>query len=142
MTAAVLALLLLTGCGAARDYMGIDLRRAPATPSQKALQDTARFAQSGSKADQLTLGRVFEDGRGVPRDLDRACILYRAAATTTGGTIYIYQPKIGNSPGRVVPMTTPLSPGLAAARERLDALAYRAATSDLATSDCLKAAKR
>lgn len=128
-------LLLLGGCGAPKSYMGIDLRPAGDGP-RPPVQRLAGLAAAGDKAAQLLLGQLFESGRGVPEDLDRACRLYESAGRTTGGTIYVYQPKIGNTPGRVVPVTTPLSPGLPAARERLTALAYRASGAAGATG-CL-----
>ena len=63
----------------------------------------------------------------MPADPDRACRLYEAAAATSGGTMWIYSPPVvkGGS-GRVIPITTPVSPGLPVAHARLIALAYRA----------------
>ena len=137
--AALLTAAALAGCGAPGSYMGVDLRAQPATYVDGRLQLLAARAQAGDAATQLTLGRVFETGAGVPTDLDRACRLYRAAAATTGGTIYVYSPKVGNIPGRVIPITTPVRPGLPEAAERLATLRYRAADADRAGSDCLAA---
>lgn len=114
--------LALAACGAPGSYMGLDLTAASPTPVQR----LAAAARAGDKAAQLALGTRFEHGRGVPEDLDRACRLYESAAATTGGTIYVYSPPVGQSAGRVIPITTPVSPGLPVARERLTALAYRA----------------
>lgn len=137
MRHAALLALALASCGAPTSYMGVDLRASPATQSDQQLQFLAARAQAGDAAAQLEFGRMFELGRGAPIDLDRACRLYRAAAATTGGTIYVYSPKVGNSPGRVIPVTTPVRPGLPEAAERLSALRYRAAAVDRARSDCL-----
>ena len=113
--------------------MGLDLRAA----GEVGL--LARAAQAGDKAAQLALGERFEEGRGVPEDLERACRLYEAAAATTGGTMFVYSPPVrpGGS-GQVIPINTPVRPGLPAARERLSVLAYRGSSTAGAGSTCLE----
>lgn len=139
---AVLPALALAGCGAPTSYMGVDLRREPVNVADVILRDLARRAAAGDKAAQLALARRSEAGDGVPVDLDRACRLYASAAATTGGTIYVYQPPVSKGgAGRVMPITTPVSPGLSAARERLETLRYRASPGDRAASACLGAGR-
>ena len=134
-----LALLLtLAGCSAPASYMGLDLRTPPGNRGIEQLQRLAREAQAGSKAAQLALGRSFEDEIGVPEDSDRACLLYQAAAATSGGTVYVYSPPMTRGgAGRVIPITTPVVPGLPAARERLGTLRYRVGEAERARSRCL-----
>ena len=88
------------------------------------LKVLARRAQAGVKAAQLELGIRFEEGRGVERDLGKARALYRLAASTSGGQIWIYSPPVGNgSSGRVIPVNTgPKQVGLAEAKRRLEAV--------------------
>jgi hypothetical protein len=122
LSRALPAALLLSACAAPTHYAGIDLR--PASLVAPDVQSLAQRAQNGDKQSQLDLGIRYEDGRGVPQDLKRARALYRMAATQTGGTIFVYVPasrKGGH--GYVTPVNTgPVVPGLAAARERLNAL--------------------
>ena len=65
---------------------------------------------------------VIQEGDGVPPDPKRARKLYRAAATTTGGTIYVYVPATRKGGrGYVTPVSMgPKVEGLKEARERLD----------------------
>jgi len=51
---------------------------APSTSEE--VKVLARTAQVGDKLAQLELGKRFEAGRGVPKDLDRAAKLYAASA--------------------------------------------------------------
>lgn len=52
--------------------------------------------------------------------------LYAAAAADSGGTLQVYAPGVGRSPGRVMPVGQgPRQPGLAAAQQRLAALGRR-----------------
>ncbi|MBD58620.1 MAG: hypothetical protein CL808_00660, partial [Citromicrobium sp.] len=69
----------------------------------------------------------FEEGRGVACDPGKARTLYGRAAATTGGTIWVYQPPVGNgTTGRTVPLDTgPREVGLPAASERLASLEDR-----------------
>ena len=130
--------LLLAACSAPASYMGLDLRTPPGNRGIEQIQRLARTAQAGSKAAQLELGRMFEDGNGVPEDADRACRLYEAAGATTGGTIYVYSPPVGKGgSGRVIPITTPVVQGLPVARERLQSLRYRIDRAERAGSPCL-----
>jgi hypothetical protein len=86
------------------------------------LQDLARRAQAGDKQAQLDLGIAYEEGNGLPKDSKRARSLYRSAATTSGGTIYVYQPPVKKGGrGGVVPVNVgPVVRGLEAAKLRLD----------------------
>ncbi len=114
----------LASCAASSQYMGISLRPGAAEPS---LQSTAQRARAGDKYAQLELGIRFEDGNGVPREAARALELYRAAATDSGGTIWVYSPPVRKGDtGRVLPvkMGQPQA-GLAEARRRLEALEMR-----------------
>lgn len=135
---AVAAALLLTACGAPRSYLGLDLRAPVSTRADREVRALALASRAGDKAAQAELGRRFEDGGGVPVDLDRACRLYEGAARTTGGTIYVYQPPVGKAAGRVVPITTPVSPGVPVAAERLATLRYRVSSEERARSRCLR----
>ena len=83
----------------------------------------AQRANTGDKHAQLELGIRFEEGRGVERDLKKARKLYGKAASDSGGTIWVYSPPVGNSPGRVIPLNTgPKFNGLTEAKKRLIAL--------------------
>lgn len=112
--AALLLAPALAACGAPRAYLGLDLAAADVL-----LRRTALAARGGDKQAQLTLGRWFEQGAGVPRDPERACRLYAMASRTTGGTIWVYSPPVGREKaGRVIPVNTPVSPGLPEASAR------------------------
>lgn len=113
----VLPALLLTACVAPSSYMGISLVAGAADP---AVQSLAARAQRGDKQAQLDLGIRYEEGNGVPADLKRAQKLYRAAATTTGGTTFVYVPATKKG-GRGYTMPVNMGPrveGLAAAKRR------------------------
>jgi hypothetical protein len=135
MTRAVLAMTLVAGCTAPAAYLGVDLRTPAPAGVARAVQQNARAALAGDKHAMLALGQHFED----TGQFDRACMAYRAAGTTTGGTIYVYSPPVtqGGS-GRVIPITTPASPGLASATEKRAVLAYRATAAEKAASACLR----
>jgi hypothetical protein len=67
------------------------------------LAPLAKKAQAGDRQAQLELGVRFEEGRGVKRDLIKACKLYARAASSSGGTIWVYSPPVGNGTiGRVI----------------------------------------
>ncbi len=89
--------------------------------------ELAKLASMGDKHAQLELGTRFEEGRGVACDPGKARTLYGRAAATTGGTIWVYQPPVGNgTTGRTVPLDTgPREVGLPAASERLASLEDR-----------------
>ncbi|MBB3033505.1 hypothetical protein [Alteriqipengyuania lutimaris] len=91
------------------------------------LGQVARLASTGNKQAQLELGVRFEEGRGVSCDPDKARALYRRAAANSGGTIWVYQPPVGNgTSGRTVPLDTgPRETGLSLAAQRLAALERR-----------------
>lgn len=114
----LLAVALSLGACAANSYMGIPL--APgAAPSE--LQRLAGLARAGDKQAQLDLGIRYENGTGLPANLERARKLYRAAATPTGGTIYVYVPATRKGEkGNVTPVDTgPRVEGLVEAKARL-----------------------
>ncbi len=112
--------LLLTACAAPTSYAGISFadRKTPST-----IRGLAARAQTGDKHALFELGMAFETGEGVPVDIRRARKLYRLAATTTGGTIYVYVPGPKGKPGYVTPVNTgPVRHGLPEAKARLKAL--------------------
>jgi hypothetical protein len=82
----------------------------------------AGLAWAANKPAALELGIRFEEGRGVHRDPDKARQLYRIAAASSGGTIYVWVPGAGDNPGHLMPVFAPEEPGLAAARTRLEGL--------------------
>lgn len=111
---------MLAGC-ASSSYMGVPLTPGAASAD---LQSLARRARAGDKRAQLELGIIFEEGRGIAADVDRARSLYRMASTDDGGTRMMHAPAIG---GRGRPMATPIDrgtkvAGLDEARARLNAL--------------------
>lgn len=115
------ALFALSSCSAPTGYMGISFTgRAP----DPAVPSLAQRAWTGDKQAQLELGIRFEEGIGVPPDIKRARKLYRRAATTTGGTIFVYiPPATRGGRGSVAPVNTgPIMRGLDEARKRLAAL--------------------
>lgn len=112
-----LSLVLLPAC-TSNSYAGIAFAPSAADP---ALQALARRAEAGDKQAQLALGIRYEEGDGVPVDLDRARDLYRLAANDSGGPLYAYQPAVGNAPARVTRIAdAPVQPGLEEARRRLE----------------------
>jgi hypothetical protein len=115
---ALALILTLTACAAPTHYMGLDLA-SPATPDS--LRNLASRAMTGDKQAQLDLGIAFEEGQGVPKDWNKAKKLYRMAAATSGGTIWVYQPGVGNGTrGGVVPIDLgPVQFGIENAKEHL-----------------------
>lgn len=113
-------MLLLSGC-AGSSYMGIPLTAGKADP---VIQDLALRARHGDKQAQLELGSRFEEGRGVAADFSRAKLLYRQAASDSGGTLWVYLPSPGNGvKAQVAPIDRGLRrQGLDEARRRLNAL--------------------
>ncbi len=69
----------------ASPYYGIDLSAvyADASTETAQIQALARRAKAGEKQAQLALGIRFEEGEGVPRDLEAARALYSQAAEDT-----------------------------------------------------------
>jgi hypothetical protein len=110
MRALILLLLLAqTGCAAA--FLG---------HCGRSEGETACAAFRGDKMELYELGRRSEFGDGVPIDLKRARDLYRAAASSTPETIYVYSPGINGAAGRVIPVNTGRGgPGLADAKAAL-----------------------
>ena len=78
-------------------------------------------AQRGSKPAQLVMGRLYETGVGVPKDLARAASLYAQAAQSQPDTIALYSPPVTKGgAGQVIRVPNPnASPGLAEAKYRL-----------------------
>lgn len=56
-------------------------------------------ARAGDKTAQLELGIIFEEGRGVVRDIEKAESLYRQAASDSSGRIWVYTPSPGDGTG-------------------------------------------
>jgi hypothetical protein len=85
----------LSSC-ATNQAFGIDLAASSTSEEVKVL---ARSAQGGDKLAQLELGKRFEGGRGVPKDLARAGKLYAAAASPNDGASIrtLYSPSGGVS---------------------------------------------
>ncbi len=69
-------------------------------------QLTCWAARTGDKAMLLDLATRYEAGDDIPQDVMRAEALYASAAMPIPGTTFIYSPKVGNSPGRVIPIRT------------------------------------
>lgn len=95
---AACAAALLGACAVSSTYAGIPLTAGAADPE---LQSLARRAQAGDKHAQLELGIRYEDGLG---DLRRARRLYRLAAQSTPGRIWVYSPPVAGAPGVVIPI--------------------------------------
>ncbi|WP_326408103.1 sel1 repeat family protein [Sphingomonas sp.] len=82
-------------------------------------EDAACWAARGDKPMLLELAKRLETGDGIAQDVERAEDLYQAAARPTVGTIYVYSPGVGKSPGMVLPVRTgPDVPGLPEAAYR------------------------
>jgi len=109
---------------ASSDYMGLSMAPGAALPEVQAL---ARRAQAGDKQAQLDLGIRFEEGKGVQQDKKRAMRLYRKAAQTSGGTMWVYMPSPGNgAPARVIPVARgSRQAGLEEAKQRMSDLEGR-----------------
>lgn len=114
----LLSLLLLAGCATRSDC---SLNPAAAFPGRSIeVASLECGASRGDRSAQLALGILYEEGAGVPQDLPRAAQLYRIASTFTSGTLYIWSPQVGRSPGRIVPLRTGNDqPGLPDAAYRL-----------------------
>lgn len=93
--AAAALLCALSGCATTGSYAGVPLGPGAADPE---LQSLARRAEAGDKHAQLELGIRYEEGRGVPENLERAKSLYRAASSDGGGSQFAYSP--GTAGGR------------------------------------------
>ncbi len=105
----------------------LGLGRAPGGIWALDLATLAQQAQAGDKHAQVELGIRFEEGIGVTQSKSNACSLYRKAATSSGGTIWVYSPPVGNgTTGQVIPIDRgPVIAGLPEASERLEALEAR-----------------
>jgi hypothetical protein len=115
----------LAACAAPASYMGVSFTPGAADPH---IQTLARNARAGDKHAQLALGIAYEEGRGVGANPKRARKLYRAAATDSGGTIYVYVPATRKG-GRGYVMPVDMGPrvaGLAEASHQLDVSISRA----------------
>ena len=98
--------------------------RGPSGVQALDLSRLALLASMDDKRAQLELGIRFEEGIGLPIDLDRARQLYGRAASASGGTLWVYSPPVGNATsGRVIPIEQgPRMPGLVEAQGRLEQL--------------------
>ena len=116
------AALLLAAC-ASQSYMGISLVPGQASAN---VQELALRAQTGDKQAQLDLGIRYEEGNGVPRRVDYARRLYKAAAQTSGGTQMLYLPAGPDTSASATPVYLgPIRPGIAEAKQRLSKLLNR-----------------
>jgi TPR repeat protein len=110
----------LSACAAPSSYMGISLKPNSA-PIE--VQHLAERAMAGDKRAQLDLGIAFEEGRSVERNLTQAKKLYRLASTDGDGESWLYIPKVGNAPARVVRVGQgPKQLGLSEAKVRLQSM--------------------
>jgi hypothetical protein len=110
---------LLAAC-AANAYAGVPLAAGAADPG---IQDLARRARAGDGRARLELGIRYEEGRGVPLDLDRAERLYLAAAFDRGSRLDVYLPPVSGGAGRMLSVDGPGGGGLDEALVRLARLA-------------------
>jgi TPR repeat protein len=67
----------------------------PLQPSDPLVEIVQLRAGRGDKNAQLELGVRYEEGRGVPRDLDRAEHWYRRAARDARRPSQVYSPAVG-----------------------------------------------
>lgn len=104
----------LTSCSAPSQFMGVSLRKGGA---EVALQALARRARDGDKDAQLQLGILFEEGRGINRDMNAARELYRRAAADD--TVIAYSPPSGNASYGSVDRLVQNNTGLDEAKRRL-----------------------
>lgn len=112
---------LTLGACASASYKGISFRQGGA---ETWLQNLAKRAQAGEKEAQLELGIRYEEGRGVPIDIDRARKLYSLAASASDGVKWIYSaPVRDGQSGRMIPVSSGRpQAGLEEARVRLSRL--------------------
>lgn len=118
--ASLLISAVMSGC-ITSNYLGIALAPGAADPT---IQQLAERARSGDKQAQLELGIAFEEGRGVPQSITHARLLYRLAASESGGPIWVYVPA---SDGGDIPRVMKIDReqkvgGLDEARRRLSVL--------------------
>ena len=74
------------------------------------LSDTTRGARRGDKRAQFELGRRYEYGDGVERNLRLALRWYSRAARTSSVQTYVYSGPIGSERhGRAIPVGVPTS---------------------------------
>ena len=109
----------LSACASSTSYMGVDLR-----PGQvdRGIQLLAIRARNGDQEALLHLAASYDFGLGIAADRHRAIRLYRLAARSNPGSIYVWVPN-GNGGGAVQRIDTgPARPGLQTARLRLHQL--------------------
>ena len=99
---------------------GIDLT------AEQSLERLVCEARHGDQSSQYLVGKLYEEGVGVPADPGEAAKWYRRAAKGRSGTTHVYSAPVGDERyGRALPVTTgPATPGLADAQYRLGLL-YR-----------------
>ena len=86
------------------------------------LNALAMASVTGSKHAQLELGKRFENGRGVERDLEKAEKLYKRASQTTGGDLSTCVWNEHTKTCTPIIINLPYDYGLAEATERLTQL--------------------
>ena len=104
----------------AQAQAGIDLTAG------QSLERLVCEARHGDQFSQYILGKLYEEGVGVPADPGEAAKWYRRAAKARSGNTYVYSAPVGDERyGRVIPVATgPATPGLSEAQYRLGLL-YR-----------------
>ncbi len=96
------AALALGACASSNSYMGVPLAASAAHPG---IRQIALRAQAGDKRAQMHLGMAYQLGLHLPVDWQKAKRLYRQAAASTGGTMWVYSPPVGKgTSGRVIPV--------------------------------------
>ncbi|MEN7536461.1 SEL1-like repeat protein [Aurantiacibacter flavus] len=92
--------------------------------SVETLADTEAAAKRGDKIAQYELGRRYEEGDGVDRDLERALRWYTRAAKSTASETSVYSGPVGSERhGRAIGIRNPnYRVGLPAAAFRADAV--------------------
>jgi len=114
--AALIGAGLTLGVGAcARAYVGVPLD-PNVTPAN--IYALAVRARGGDRYAQLELGKMYEEGRGLPRDCRRAMRLYRLASEGSGGS-WVYSPKVNGAPSSLIGPVGEKARGLQEARVRL-----------------------
>ena len=104
--------------------------RASKLPIACLLQPASSLAYEavfGNRYAQLELGKRFESGRGVERDLEKAEKLYKRASKTTGGPMSICSWDDQAKRCHMIQVDLPYQYGLLEASKRLEALQARTA---------------
>lgn len=85
------------------------------------LHNLQKAASKGVKPAQFELGRRYEEGTGVERDISKARKWYKKAARDSVGRNFVYSGPVGNEQlGRAIEVGQPkVQPGMPAAALRL-----------------------